>query len=92
MTEVALDVFGQVQQPPHEPLDSGPELFLAIWQPLVIDPALQVVVQVLVRVQLRCPTRQVEQLDSVVVGRRPFRHTGRLIRIPENFYAVFLGI
>src|SRR4051794_41960036 len=61
----------QMKQSTHELLDPRPQVFLAGRQPRGIHAPLQVIIQVFVRVQLRSPARQREQLQAVMAGRPP---------------------
>ena len=53
MQEVVHDVLGEMQQLPHERVNPRPHLPRAVGQSGRVHPPLQVVVQILVRVQLR---------------------------------------
>ena len=60
---VTHDMLGPVKQPAHERLDPRPQLLLAVGQAGLMHVPLQVVVQVLARIQLRGAARQVKHLD-----------------------------
>ncbi len=74
MLEVVHDMLRKMKQSPHEFLNMRTHLHFVVRQAGRIDLSLQVVVQILVRVQLRRVTRQVEYFDPLLMRRHPRLH------------------
>ncbi len=72
--EVVHDMLRKMKQSPHEFLKMRTHLHFVVRQAGRIDRSLQVVVQILVRVQLRRVTRQVEYFDPLLMRRHPRLH------------------
>ena len=67
MLEVTHNMLGKMKQPPHEFLNVRTHLCLVVRQTRRIDLSLEVVVQILVRVQLRRVTRHCTLRDLLVI-------------------------
>ena len=80
MFNVTHDMLGKMEQLAHEYLYPRTHLDLAVRQTGRVHPTLQVVVQILVRVQLRRVTGQIEQVQTVAMSRHPRCYLGRLMR------------
>ncbi len=74
MLEVVHDMLRKMKQSPHEFLNMRTHLHFVVRQAGRIDLSLQVVVQILVRVQLRRVTLQVEYFDPLLMRRNPRLH------------------
>src|ERR1043166_2048478 len=77
--EVAGDAGAPMIEGAHEALNPRAQLFLAVGQALLVDIALEVIVQVLVGIQLPGIMRQVEHLDPLLVGLQPVVHLRRIM-------------
>ena len=63
--KVAHNVFGQLRQSVQEALDVRPQFALIVGQARCVDSGVDVVVEILVRVQFGRSPRQVEHLNPV---------------------------
>src|SRR5208283_4766680 len=77
--KVAADMLRDVAQPAHEPFDPRAELIPGLRQACRANGPLQVVVQVLIGVQLRRASWQVEQLDPIMMPGDPCLHLLRFM-------------
>src|SRR4051794_37534032 len=74
VSEVTHDVAGQLKQLQQEGMNPVGQLILVVRQSSRVDVSLQVIVQVLVRVQFRGPRRQEKHVDAVSVLIHPVPH------------------